>query len=134
MLRDGAAWYALPEKSAQDKTEGEEYLSIEAQARTEKRGVWGVENLKAAWEFRAERAELQNREEQAKRAASMPQTISETKASTIVKSKKKTFVNVSMWSNIGDTETASPSDLGSNLFSGTVPNSNLSYLGTRGNS
>ncbi|MGC2234721.1 MAG: thermonuclease family protein [Pyrinomonadaceae bacterium] len=133
MLRDGAAWYALPEKNAQDASESEVYQTTEAQARAEKRGVWGVENLKTAWEFRAEREERRKQEEKAKLQATMPQTISENKPSTIVNAKKKTVVSVSMWSNIGDTETAAASDLGSNLFSGAVPKTNLSFLGTRGN-
>ena len=69
MLRDGAAWYALPEKSAQDAAESEMYQTIEAQAKAEKRGVWGIENLKPAWEFRAEREERKAVEERAKLAA-----------------------------------------------------------------
>ena len=39
-----------------------------------------------------------------------------------------------MWSSIGDVDTAANSDLGSNLISGAVPKTNLSFLGTCGNS
>ena len=35
-------------------------LSNEAQAKAEKRGVWGIEGLKPAWEFRAEKANSAN--------------------------------------------------------------------------
>lgn len=71
MLRDGAAWYSVPEKSGQDQTESRLYQENETQARGEKRGVWGVENLKPSWEFRAEQVALQKRqqEESAKKAA-----------------------------------------------------------------
>lgn len=55
LLRDGAAWYAVLEKNRQDTAESETYQIIEAQAKLEKRGIWGVENLKPAWEFRAEK-------------------------------------------------------------------------------
>lgn len=51
MLRDGAAWYDLP----QNKTANSEYQKMEALARAEKLGVWAVEGLKPAWEFREER-------------------------------------------------------------------------------
>lgn len=57
MIRDGAAWYAVPEKSGQDARESEVYESNQAQAKTEKRGVWSIENLKPSWEVRAEREE-----------------------------------------------------------------------------
>ncbi len=46
MLRDGAAWYAIAEKARQDTTESENYQIVEAQAKLEKRGVWGIENFK----------------------------------------------------------------------------------------
>lgn len=54
LLRDGAAWYALPEKSGQEPFESRTYQDNEKQARLEKRGVWGIENLKPSWELRAE--------------------------------------------------------------------------------
>lgn len=54
MLRDGAAWYALPEKNGQNEFESRTYQDNEKQARLEKRGIWSVENLKPAWEVRAE--------------------------------------------------------------------------------
>lgn len=136
MLRDGAAWYALPEKNSQDASESEIYQTTEAQARAEKRGVWGIENLKTAWEFRAQKQEeLKKKQEIINFEAEMAamRKVSENKPSTIAQQKKKTVVNVSMWSNIGDIDTAAGSDLGSNLISGAVPKTNLSFLGTCGN-
>jgi endonuclease YncB( thermonuclease family) len=64
MLRDGAAWYSIPEKNGQDEPESLLYQDNEAQAKTEKLGVWSVENLKPAWEYRAEQLALQKRREQ----------------------------------------------------------------------
>lgn len=63
LLRDGAAWYAVLEKSHQEAAESENYQIIEAQAKLEKRGIWGIENLKPAWEFRAEKEELKRQQE-----------------------------------------------------------------------
>jgi len=57
MLRDGAAWYALPEKTGQNEFESHTYQDNEKQARMEKRGIWSVENLRPAWEVRAEAEE-----------------------------------------------------------------------------
>jgi endonuclease YncB( thermonuclease family) len=64
MLRDGAAWYSVAEKSGQDEDESSLYQDNETQAKTEKRGVWGVANLKPSWEFRAEQAALKKKKEQ----------------------------------------------------------------------
>ena len=61
MLRDGAAWYAVSGKTVQNPV----YLDNESQAKAEKRGVWGIENLKPAWEFRAEKEKTRRQEEQA---------------------------------------------------------------------
>src|SRR5215204_2952679 len=61
MLRDGAAWYSVAERSGQDEDESLLYQDNESQAKAEKRGVWGVPNLKPVWEFRAEQAELKKR-------------------------------------------------------------------------
>jgi endonuclease YncB( thermonuclease family) len=63
MLRDGAAWYAVPEQKFQDRIESESYLGNERLARDEKRGVWSVPALRPAWEFRAEKAEKLRQEE-----------------------------------------------------------------------
>lgn len=66
MIRDGAAWFALPEKTEKSGAETEIYLSNETQARSEKRGVWGIEGLKPAWEFRAAKAERLRAEQESR--------------------------------------------------------------------
>jgi len=63
MIRDGAAWYALPEKTGQSDFESRTYQDNEKQARAEKRGIWSVENLKPAWEVRAEADEKRRQQE-----------------------------------------------------------------------
>lgn len=62
MLRDGAAWHITADVSGQKQEESSVYQYNQEQAKSEKRGVWGVENLKPAWEFRAEKREAQKRE------------------------------------------------------------------------
>lgn len=85
MIRDGAAWFALPEKTEKSGSEVEIYISNEAQAKAEKRGVWSVEGLKPAWEFRAEKAkrerdaELARLEEIKKQNQEKNQTVSKEK-------------------------------------------------------
>ncbi|HEY8560897.1 MAG TPA: thermonuclease family protein [Pyrinomonadaceae bacterium] len=61
MLRDGAAWYSVAERTSQGEDESQLYQENETQAKTEKRGVWGVADLVPVWEFRAERAARQRR-------------------------------------------------------------------------
>jgi endonuclease YncB( thermonuclease family) len=63
MIRDGAAWYAVMEKSGQDAAESEIYQSNETQAKNEKRGIWSIENLKPSWEIRAEAEANRQRQE-----------------------------------------------------------------------
>jgi micrococcal nuclease len=78
MLRDGAAWYAIPEKYRQNEFESRNFQIVEAQAKLEKRGVWGIENLKPAWEFRAEKEELRKQKEnnpQANYVKDPPETV-----------------------------------------------------------
>ncbi len=63
MLRDGAAWYSIPEKNIHDENESKIYQDTESLAKNEKRGVWSIADLKPAWEFRAEKAEKIRQEE-----------------------------------------------------------------------
>jgi endonuclease YncB( thermonuclease family) len=60
MLRDGAAWHISPEISGQDEAGRKNYIETEKQAKEEKRGVWGIEGLKPAWEFREEKQKTLN--------------------------------------------------------------------------
>ncbi len=64
MVRDGAAWYLVPEKGTQSEEENLIFQDNEKQAKAEKRGIWGVENLKPSWEYRAERDALLQKQEQ----------------------------------------------------------------------
>jgi len=50
MLRDGAAWHMPVRLSGQDEADFQVYASTEAVAKNEKRGVWGVPDLRPSWE------------------------------------------------------------------------------------
>ncbi len=65
MLRDGAVWYAVPQSGGQVAFERVDYQEQEAQAKAEKRGVWGIEGMKPAWEFRAAKEEARQAAERA---------------------------------------------------------------------
>ncbi len=71
MLRDGAAWLEPLARSGQDTKENEDYKANEAWAKAEKRGVWSINGMKPASEFRAEKRENERRqkEDQAARSA-----------------------------------------------------------------
>lgn len=91
LLRDGAAWYAVLEKNRQEVGESEIYQIIEAQAKLEKRGIWGVENLKPAWEFRAEKVKAEKAKlEAANKRAEVAETPQPKKKTTVA---PKTFPN-----------------------------------------
>jgi endonuclease YncB( thermonuclease family) len=62
MLRDGAAWHVSPEKSGQKASDSNTYEFQQTQAKLESRGVWGVKDLKPAWQFRADKLEQQKQE------------------------------------------------------------------------
>lgn len=64
MIRDGAAWYAVLEKNAQDYNESKLYQANEAQAKSEKLGIWSVAGLKPSWEVRAEAEADRRRQEE----------------------------------------------------------------------
>lgn len=59
LLRDGAAWHMPRESSGQTKAEFDVYASLETAAKNDKLGVWSVEGLRPAWEFRAEQRKMQ---------------------------------------------------------------------------
>lgn len=58
MLRDGAAWHIEFSKSGQSKTEFASYAESETLAKLEKRGLWAVNDLEPAWEYRAKKKAL----------------------------------------------------------------------------
>src|SRR5687768_3699216 len=74
MLRDGAVWYLVPEGGGQMEPDRAAYLELERQARAEKRGIWGIANIKPAFELRQARKKAEEerlaaeREEAAQRA------------------------------------------------------------------
>lgn len=98
MLRDGAAWYSVPEKNGQSEAESLLYQDNETQAKAEKRGVWNVENLKPAWEYRAEKEALQ-RQQDAETLAKI-RLAREEKKQKIVQ-RQKPASQVEMWADVG---------------------------------
>ena len=64
MLRDGAAWYAIDEQDTHSGGEKLLYQNNESQAKAEKRGVWGVPDLKPVWEYRAEKEAVQRKQQE----------------------------------------------------------------------
>ena len=98
MLRDGAAWYSVPEKNGQSSTESLLYQNNETQAKAEKRGIWSVENLKPAWEYRAEKEALRIRQEQEALAKSRLQTAEKKQK---LAQRQKTAPQVEMWADVG---------------------------------
>ena len=61
LLRDGAAWFAVPPASHNKTPLYQDYAAVEAAAKTEKRGVWGIDGMKTAWEFREEKVLAEKR-------------------------------------------------------------------------
>jgi endonuclease YncB( thermonuclease family) len=111
MLRDGAAWHVSPEKSGQDEAQTETYQNNEAQAKTEKRGVWSIENLQPAWEFRAGQRRQEVRLQQENAEPNQNQAVSNSSYSNgsrtrrrwTVEEQMKANANVQMW---GDARSA----------------------------
>jgi micrococcal nuclease len=103
MLRDGAAWHISPEKTGQDETQRELYQTNEALAKAEKRGVWSIENLQPAWEFRARKQEFRQQQQtvEPEKIASQNQSIStsRTRRWTVEEQLKANASNVQMWND-----------------------------------
>ncbi|MBK8147967.1 MAG: thermonuclease family protein [Acidobacteria bacterium] len=102
MLRDGAAWHAVYEKNGQPAAERAMYESNEAQAKAEKRGVWGVQDLKPAWEFRAEKekAERERKRLEYERAALLVSQNRTVKAPTPPTSAVQNYASFDAWSDV----------------------------------
>lgn len=98
MLRDGAAWYSVPEKNGQSEAESLRYQENETQAKAEKRGVWSVENLKPAWEYRAEKEVLRRQQEQ--ETLAKLRLVREEKKKKIAQ-RQQTVPKVEMWADVG---------------------------------
>jgi endonuclease YncB( thermonuclease family) len=106
MLRDGAAWYSIPEKSGQNSAESLVYQNNETQAKAEKRGVWSVANLKPSWEFRAEKEEKRKREEKIALETAIPNTRTEQsirkKVMPVVQPSKQLSGKSSLWEQVDE--------------------------------
>ncbi len=98
MLRDGAAWYSVSENKGQSEAESVKYQDNETQAKAEKRGVWSVENLKPAWEYRAEK-EASRRQQEAETLAKS-KLVTEEKKKKLVQ-RQQTAPQVEMWADVG---------------------------------
>ncbi len=136
LLRDGAAWYSLLEKESHNSAERELYQLNEGQAKLEKRGVWIIENLKPAWEFRAEKEEIKRKQERAKTEEIIWQKTEAQTTQTVRKPPHQrsnaTPFGLEMWTNSNNSATSNKSVNGG-LLTGSVPNYGFSYVMTSGN-
>lgn len=102
MLRDGAAWYSVPEKNLQSEVESKVYQHNETLAKNEKRGVWGIEGLKPAWEFRAEQEEKKRLEEKA-RLEEIAKKRPQLKSNRMTPEERaRANANVRIWADVSD--------------------------------
>lgn len=134
LLRDGAAWYAVLEKDKQETAERETYQIVEAQAKLEKRGVWSLENLKPAWEYRAEKAREKARleEEAAQRVNTDPQfSPQNTAQARRNKPKANLNANVTMWADVSGNQEQKYLGI-EGLYSSSIPEKNIKYVYTGG--
>lgn len=137
LLRDGAAWYSLPEKDSQEAGEREFYQLNEGQAKLEKRGVWSIESLKPAWEFRAEKEEIKKQQERAKleeiAAQNKPAETAQTVRKPTQQSQTGTGFGLDMWSKVNNSESTNKTTVNGGLLTGSVPNYGFNYVMTSGN-
>jgi endonuclease YncB( thermonuclease family) len=109
MLRDGAAWHIAPVKSGQAAAEGEVYQNNETLAKMEKRGVWAIENLLPAWEFRAQKQTFKQQQEKVEPEASgnQTQTVVSTSKSRrwTVEEQLKANSKLQIWNDIRSAQT-----------------------------
>jgi micrococcal nuclease len=66
LVRDGAAWHISSTKTGQSLDDSDQYEGVQALAKSERRGIWSIRDIKPPWEFRAEKEENQRRAEEAK--------------------------------------------------------------------
>ncbi len=130
MLRDGAAWYSIPEKSGQNEAEGLSYQDNEIQAKKENRGVWGVPDLKPSWEYRAEKEAL--RQQQEKEAIERMKFVRELqKQNRPVVQRQQSVPQVEMWADVsgGNNSFDQPMGLGG-LRTGYDPARKMGHIST----
>ncbi|CAN5543968.1 hypothetical protein BH10ACI1_BH10ACI1_06090 [soil metagenome] len=98
MLRDGAAWFYFDGAENLD-----DYKAMEAAAKTEKRGIWGVEGLKPAWEFRKDKeiaAQKKLQEEKKANEQKLKQQSQEKEKENITQQKKSNSESNSNLNNL----------------------------------
>ena len=88
MIRDGAAWYSVEQKSGQEPLQSEIYQKPKRRRKLEKLGVWSLPDLKPSWQIRAERAGSRKTQEIAAREKPPPKP-RKTAASAAVKPKTR---------------------------------------------
>lgn len=134
LLRDGAAWYSLPEKDSQEASEREFYQLNEGQAKLEKRGIWSIESLKPAWEFRAEKEEIRKQRERAKleevTAQNKPVESKQTVSKPTPQRQTGTGFGLDMWVNVNNSQSSNKTNVNGGLLTGSVPNYGYNYVMT----
>ncbi len=55
MLRDGAGWFDIHDADSAGDNFTDSYKKTESAAKNEKRGVWGIPEMKTPWDFRSEK-------------------------------------------------------------------------------
>lgn len=135
MLRDGAAWYAVLEKSGQSAAEREIYQDHESQAKTEKRGIWSFSDMKPPWEFRVEKEER----ERAAEIARLEEIKARARAESAAKPKRvasrplrQTDYNLDLWGSMNQTGVTDAGGLEGfgGLKSGSLPKFKIGYVMT----
>lgn len=102
MLRDGAAWYSIPEKSGQDEAQSLVYIDNETQAKAERRGVWSLADLKPSWEFRAEQEAVQRRKDaEAARQAAFVREMESRRVKGKPQRRQTVAVQTELWADVG---------------------------------
>lgn len=98
MLRDGAAWHSPDSQNGQSQEERNLYKDAETKAKQERRGVWGVQGLLTAWEYRAEREKIAAQKEMAEW-----EIYKQRSRSGVNASQSRGFTNIGPWSdfNVG---------------------------------
>ncbi|NNE97420.1 MAG: thermonuclease family protein [Pyrinomonadaceae bacterium] len=136
MIRDGAAWHSASEKKNQEAGESLLYEENQARAKAEKRGVWSIEGMKPAWQFRAELREKKRREKVEKIKAMQAAARAKLAAQPKPKSRRSKSAGnmtagfgIETWSNSPKTYAQK---LGGydNLYFGSTPKKDASYIVT----
>ncbi|MEZ5429498.1 MAG: thermonuclease family protein [Pyrinomonadaceae bacterium] len=132
MIRDGAAWHAILLSGGQEAGQQADYRTSEAQAKAEKRGVWSIEGMKTAWEFRAAKEEARKAAERAEWDAYREES-RETQPSGPVRRQSAAEappLDMGFWANVSAADRMAEAE---GLYSGETPEVNVGYITTSGN-